>query len=323
MYLAGDVGGTKTRLGLFSAENGPRRPIAMDSFPTVRERSPERMVARFLDGRPVERGVLGVAGAVLEGRAGGSNLPWEIREAALCAAAGAPVRLMNDLEAIATFLPELGEDDLVTLQRGRAQQHGAMAVIAPGTGLGQAMLVWLDGRHRALRSEAGHVDFAPNDELQDAYLRFLRARHGHVSLERACSGSAMPGLLEFLVAGDHAAADADVAREVASSPEPTRAIVEAALAERCPACVLALDTFVAMLGAAAGDLALQVVATGGIFLGGGIPPRILPVLRGGRLQEAFRHKGRFRDLMARIPLRVITDDRVALWGAALQAIRGA
>lgn len=320
MYLAGDVGGTKTLLGLFTAEDGPRRPVALESYATVADMPPDRMVARFLDGRPVDGVVIGVAGAVLEGRAGGSNLPWEVREAAIEAAAGAPTRLVNDLEAVATFVPELEEDDSVVLQRGRPEPRGAIGVIAPGTGLGQAMLVWVDGRYRALRSEAGHVDFAPNDEVQDGYLRWLRARHGHVSLERACSGAALSGLLEYLVHEGHATPAPEVHEELAALADPTPRIVEAALADSCGACALALETFAAMLGAAAGNLALQVVATGGIYLGGGIPPRILPLLQAGGLCEAFRSKGRFRDLMARIPVRVITDPRAALWGAALQAL---
>lgn len=322
MYLAGDVGGTKTLLGLFTPGDGPRRPLETRSYPTVPDDPPDRVVRRFLDGRPVEGVVLGVAGAVLDGRAGGSNLPWQIDEEALADAAGAPARLINDLEAIAAFVPRLSPDDVVRLQEGRPEAGGAMAVIAPGTGMGEAMLVCVDGRYRPLRSEAGHVDFAPNDDLQDAYLRWLRARHGHVSLERACSGAAIPELLEFLVQEDHASPSPEVAAELAGAADPTPLIVDAALAERCPACVRTLDVFAAMLGAAAGDLALQIVATGGVYLGGGIPPRIVPVLRDAGFLDAFRHKGRFRALMERIPVRVIDDDRTGLWGAALTAMSG-
>jgi len=187
--------------------------------------------------------------------------------------------------------------------------------------MGTAMLVHVDGRPVALPSEGGHVDFAPGDALQAGYLRFLAERHGHVSLERACSGSAIPVLYSYLVVAGHAEPERSVIARIESSDDASATIVNAALAGECPACALTLETFVAMMGAAAGNLALLLVATGGIRLAGGIPPRILPALRSPTFLHSFTDKGRFRELMERIPVHVVLDTASGLRGAATRAQR--
>lgn len=315
MILAGDIGGTKTLLGLFTDAHGPRQPLDLREYPTRTDLPPQILIEEFLEGREPRCGVIGVAGAVLDGAAEGSNLPWAVRQEALERVLGAPVRLVNDLEAIANWVPHLEPGELHPLQEGRPQERAPIGVIAPGTGMGEAILVWQESEYRALPSEAGHVDFAPGDELQDGYLRFLRERFGHVSLERACSGASMPLLLEHLVAEGRAAPAPAVRERLAAAADPTPVIVGAALEQECAACRLALETFVDMLGAAAGNLALQIVALGGIVLAGGVVPRILPLLD-QRFLRAFRHKGRFAELMHRIPVRALIDDRAALRGAA-------
>ena len=317
MHLAGDIGGTKTLLGLFTPDRGPRHPVELAALASRDFRSAGALLGQFLDGRKIDGATFGVAGAVLNDGAWGPNLPWKIVRTELRRAlGGTPVRLLNDLEAIATFVPELESGDLVVLAEGVPTEHGPIGVIAPGTGIGQAMLLWGRGGYRAVASEAGHVDFASNTALQDDYLAFLRARYGHVSLERACSGNSFPLLFEFLT-GAGFTGHPDVLSASSTTKDPTPTIVEAGLDGHCTASTLALEMFVEMLGAAAGNLALQVVATGGIYLAGGIPARILPALRHPRFLTAFTHKGRFSDLASRIPIHVIVNPQVGLFGAAL------
>jgi len=256
-----------------------------------------------------------VAGAVIDGRATGSNLPWPVAADELAAAIGAPVHMINDLEATAIGVLELGPGETASILDGDRDATGAIGIIAPGTGLGEAMLVHRAGSYHPVASEAGHIDFAPADELQVAYWQFLHQRFGHVSLERACSGGSFGYLVEFLVTSDRAQPAAETVAALRDE-DPTPAILDAGLAGRCEASALAIDTFVRMLGAAAGNLALQVVATGGIYLAGGLPPRLLSRLRGTAFSQAFTDKGRFTDLMQRIPVDVVTETHCGLFGAA-------
>lgn len=316
MHLAADIGGTKTLLGLFADARGARDPVVMRSFPTRGFDGLGAMVDLFLDGAAVSGATFGVAGAVTDRRACGSNLPWVVDAGELERQLdGATVRLVNDLEAIGTFVPALEPDDLLVLAEGVPASHGPIGVIAPGTGLGQAILVWVEGRYRTIASEAGHIDFAPNTPLQVDYLGYLAERFGHVSLERACSGNSFPLLFDFLTAAGFPG-HPDIVDAMATA-DPTPVIVDAGLDGRCTASALALEMFVEMLGAAAGNLALQVVASGGIYLAGGIPPRIVGALRHPRFLEAFTHKGRFSALCSRMPIRVIRTPSVGLYGAAL------
>lgn len=325
MLLAGDIGGTKTTLAVFSPEEGPRAPLAEASFPSARYPSLEALAGEFLDrsGLPVDRAIFGVAGPVVGGRADATNLPWMMEEATLREALGLRcVRLLNDLEAVAHAAPFLEAEDLRTLNEGEADPGGALGVIAPGTGLGEAFLTREGSGYRAHPSEGGHADFAPTDELQLGLLRHLMERFDHVSYERVCSGQGLPNIYRYLKESGHGEETQWVAQELATAEDPTPVIAEAALdAEAsCALCSTTLEVFTSVLGARAGSLALTVAATGGVFLGGGVPPRILPILEGGQFIKAFQNKGRLSDFLGRVPVHVILNSKAALVGAACHGL---
>ncbi len=321
LLLAGDVGGTKTALALVSPEAGPSAPIAEATFPSGAHPSLEAVVRAFLDQThaSVARASFGVPGPVVGGRATATNLPWVVDEAVLRDRLRlSSVRLVNDLVATASAVPHLQPDDLRTLNAGRAEGGGAIAVIAPGTGLGEAFLTWDGTRYRAHPSEGGHADFAPTSERQLGLLGDLERREPHISYERVCSGLGLPHIYAYLKDSGVAKEPAWLAARLAQAPDPTPVIVEAALNPHppCPLASATLETFVEILGAEAGNLALKVLATGGVYIGGGIPPRILSVLETGRFMEAFCRKGRLSGLLAGIPVHVIVHPATALFGAA-------
>jgi glucokinase len=320
MLLAGDIGGTKTALGVFTAEAGPRAPVAEAAFPSHRYPSLESIVAEFLgNGRyAIDRAAFGVAGPVLDGVAKITNLPWIVDAAALAQRLhGITVQVVNDLVAIASAVPALDAGDLHTLNPGTRVQGGTIAIIAPGTGLGEAFLTWDGVRYRAYPSEGGHADFAPRTAAQRDLLAAL-ARDGHVSYERVCSGIGIPHLYAYLRDRDPGGEPPWLAREIAAGQDPVPAIMRAAVEHDPPAAVAlaTLHEFVSILGAEAGNLALKVLSTGGLYLGGGIPPRIVPALEDGRFMRAFTDKGRLSDVLAAVPVHVITHADVALVGAA-------
>jgi glucokinase len=324
MLLAGDVGGTKTDLAIISPSAGPRAPLARAELPSARYPSLAALVRAFLAtvDLPVERACFDVAGPVIRGRAKITNLPWEVEEEQLARELGlASVCLLNDLEAIAYAIPRLGPDDLRTLNPGEPDPAGALAVIAPGTGLGEAFLTRDGAGYRAHPSEGGHADFAPTDALQVGLLQYMLERYEHVSYERVCSGQGIPHLYQYLKERGAADEDGALAARIAGAADPTPHIVQAGLdpSAGSPLCAAALDLFVAILGAEAGNLALKVLATGGVYLAGGIPPRILPRLADGRFMQAFCRKGRFADLLARVPVHVVVAE-AALLGAAFYGL---
>lgn len=327
ILLAGDIGGTKTDLALFSPERGPRVPLSEATFPSAQYPGLEAVVQEFL-GRarsPVSAACFGVAGPVTDGQARITNLPWVINERGLCEALHlTSVRLLNDLDAIAHAVPTLQPVDLYTLHAGNAVPGGAIAVIAPGTGLGEAFLTW-DGRsYRAHPSEGGHTDFAPSNALELEMLRYLQQRFGHVSYERVCSGRGLPNIYAYLKATGYAEEPGWLSEELAAAADSTPIIIRAALDDRpCPLCRLTLDTFASILAAEAGNLALKILATGGVYLGGGLPRRILSVLSGEGFMQAFKRKGRFADVLERIPVHVILNPKVGLLGAAIYGLSGA
>jgi glucokinase len=325
MLLAGDIGGTKTNLAVFSAETGLRAPLAEATFPSADYPSLEALVREFLDqvDLKVDRASFGVAGPVAAGRAEITNLPWVMDGTQLQEVLNlSSVRLLNDLAAIAHAVPFLEPDDLHTLNVGQPVPAGTMAVIAPGTGLGEAFLTWGGSRYRPHASEGGHTDFAPTNPLEVELLRYLQDRFGHVSCERVCSGRGLPNIYAYLKDSGYADEPAWLAEQLAAADDPTPVIVNTALDEEkpCELCVATLNTFVSILGAEAGNLALKVLASGGVYLGGGIPPRILPALEQGRFMEAFQRKGRMSDLLARMPVHVILNPKVALLGAACHGL---
>lgn len=318
--LAGDVGGTKTLLGLFAPSARRPMPIRVRRFATDPASSLEAVVTAFLDdaGRrePVAIAAFGVAGPVVDRHARLTNHSWSIDEAGLGRALDARVHVLNDLEALAYSLDALEADEVVTLQEGQPNPRGPKAVIAAGTGLGEALLVRAQEQPVACPSEGGHADFAPRNSREDALVRLLRARHGRATVEHVLSG---PGLtnLHRLTHDDEPCA-ATHGLEEADQPA---AISTAALRQRCPRCEEALELFVSALGSEAGNLALRTLATGGLYVGGGIATHLEPALRTQGFLDAFRGKPPMESLLDRIPIRLITAADAGLLGAAVAAQR--
>ena len=325
MILAGDVGGTKAHLALYEPGSSVRAPVLERRLPSREYATLEALVRDFLAGAPglPNRAVLGIAGPVVEQRIEATNLPWKIGAAELSAElGGAPVLLINDLEATAWGLPLLDGAEIETLQAG-TPRPGNRALIAAGTGLGEALLIWDGETWRPCASEGGHTDFAPRDTLEDELLLWLRERHGGVSYERILSGPGLANLYRFLAATGRGSASLDVAARFETAADPAAVVSSAALDGSCERARLTLERFVSIYGAEAGNLALKALAVNGIFLGGGIAPRIRPLLRSGDFLAALHDKGRMGPVLARIPVTVLRDDRAALWGAARLALASA
>lgn len=319
--LAGDIGGTKTNLAVFTSESGLRTPLAEATFQSGDYPSLEALVLKFFSQvrTKVDHASFGVAGPVVNGHAKITNLPWVMDEAKLADTLDlSSVHLLNDLLAYAYAVPFLSEKDLHVLNKGRMVSGGAIAVVAPGTGLGEAYLTWDGTAYRAYPSEGGHTEFAPSNALEDGLLQYLRERFEHVSYERVCSGSGLLNLYAYLRDSRYAEEPDWLAEQLVSAHDRAPVIVQAALDKKrpCKLCQTVLNTFVDIMGAEAGNMALKVMASGGVYLGGGIPPRILSVLQSGPFMEAFKHKGRMSKLMEDIPVRVILNPKVALLGAA-------
>ncbi|MBR9981472.1 MAG: glucokinase [Desulfatitalea sp.] len=323
--LVGDIGGTKTRLHLFSQTEGPRAPLDSRTFSSQAYDSLEAILTAFAaDCRhTISRAVFGVAGPVVAGRVEVTNLPWVIAASALARHLGiARVTLMNDLQAVAYALPFLDRSDRLTLNPGNPVPEGTRAVIAPGTGLGEAFLIAGPDGPVAYPTEGGHVSFAPRGETQIQLLRFMSERFDHVSFERVCSGIGIPHLYRFFKTLGRQPVSPSVDARVDAADDPTPIIVRSALEtpSACPLCVQVLDTFVEILGAAAGNLALKTAALGGIYVGGGIPPRIPEQLRHPRFMTAFTDKGRMAGMLEGIPVHLIVMPEVGVFGAACYAI---
>lgn len=319
MILVGDIGATKAKLALVDTA----RPLAVEEETTLASRdhaSAADLVRSYADahrGR-IHAASLGVPGPVIGDAVKTTNLPWTIRGADIARSlGGVPVMLLNDLEAFGWGIALLPADRFAVLQEGAPDARGNGALIAAGTGLGEAGLFWDGTRHIPFASEGGHADFAPRTPREVRLLEFLAGRHGHVSWERAVSGRGLVNLFEFLRDVEGMAVPAALAEALAREPEHDPALVStAALAERAPIAVEALDLFTRLYGAEAGNLALKFVATGGVYLTGGIAPKILPKLKDGTFVAAFLDKGRFRWLLERIAVRVVLDESTALYGAA-------
>lgn len=313
--LAGDIGGTKTALAW--VEDGTI--TASRTYPSPQYSSLADIVREFLAIAPVRRpraACFGVAGPVVNGVAKTTNLPWTIQADGFGDVLGAtPVRLINDLEAVAHGVGVAGDDAFVTLNPGVPGALGNRAIIAAGTGLGQAGLYW-DGRaHHPFASEGGHASFAPRDGRDAALLQFLLTEHHHVSWERVLSGPGLFNVYRFVRHEGHHEEPAWLAERLASEPGPA-VVTECALNSRSPLCQEALSLFVSLYGAEAGNLALKTLATGGVFVGGGIAPKILAALTDGAFLRAFTSKGRMRPLLEATPVRIIVSPTIALLGAA-------
>jgi len=320
VLLAGDIGGTKTDLAIYSPEAGPHSPIIQAEVHSADYPSLQALVTDFLKKvkLPVERACFDVAGPVIDGRVKITNLPWMMDEASLTKELNfKSVHLMNDLEAVARAVPILRPDDVSTLNVGQAVPGGAIAVVAPGTGLGESFLTWDGSRYVSHGSEGGHADFAPTDERQIGLLRYMFKHFDHVSVEHVCSGIGIPYIYEYLRDIEQIPENPDTAQLIASATDRTAAITNSAVDQHNPGklCRTTVDTFVSILASEAANLALKVLATGGIYLAGGIPLHILRVLEEPGFVECFNWKGRFAQLMERIPVHVILT-RAALVGAA-------
>jgi glucokinase len=322
MILAGDVGGTNARLAYFQPQNGHLRLISERVYPSREYSELGEIVSKFLEdsaNRP-EVACFGIAGPVRNGRVETSNLPWIIERARLAKQIHLPSTLLiNDLEANAWGIGALGPEDLIPLNRVEPsvgkQAVGNQAVIAPGTGLGEAGLFWDGSQHQVFACEGGHADFAPQGDLQIDLLRFLARRYEHVSYERILSGPGLVNVYEFLRekgCEDEPDGFAVQSAQADAAAEISRAALDGTnqLAEQ------ALNLWISVYGAEAGNLALKAMATGGIFLGGGISPKILSKLTGPFFMRAFLDKGRLRPLLESIPVQIITNDKAGLLGAA-------
>ncbi|PID86978.1 MAG: glucokinase [Chloroflexi bacterium] len=323
MLLAGDIGGTKTAVALFSTESNTLQPIVDMTFQNRNYDSLEAIIYDFMRDNPksITSASFGVAGPVVNGQANITNLSWVIDQDTIKKAFDFPqVHLLNDLEAIASAIPHLTAEDLVTLNEGTAEPEGAIAVIAPGTGLGEAFLVWNGHKYQAHPSEGGHVSFGPINPDQVNLLEFMLKKFKHVSIERVCSGSGIPNI--YACAKHHHLHPEPewLEKELMKAVDPTPVIVKAAIQHKIPLCMATLEIFLDILADEASNLALKVLSTGGIYLGGGIPPRILSELQKPRFMEVFSSKGRFSDLMRQMPVHVIRNPKTALYGAAYYSL---
>ena len=320
MLLAGDIGGTKTLLGLF--EGGPRpEPVDVRAFTTLAHESLEAIVREFFARQPappvIEAASFGVAGPIIEQVAELTNVPWRVDAAAVARDMGlARVTLLNDLQAMAYAVPVLAPAELCVLQEGTRVPSGNAALIAAGTGLGQALLHQVEGRFVPSPTEGGHADFAPRTPREIRLLEWLIARDGRADYERVLSGPGLVNVHAFLHPGGCAACGPSV--DAATGPA---LISQAALGGRCERCMATLDLFVSVYGAEAGNLALRSVASAGVFVGGGIAPKILPAMQSGSFMAAFRDKAPMAEFAARVPVAVILNDRAGLLGAAVHAAR--
>jgi len=328
LILGGDVGGTKTYLGLFRADGDDLEPVVVERYVSTDFPGAAKLLTRFIDhcGERPDRVVLGVPGPVRHTPVKPVNLPWSIDPVQIADALGVGhVFLLNDLEATAYGTLALADDDIIEINHGEVDPTGARAVIAAGTGLGEAGLAWVGEHYVAVPSEGGHASFAPGTELEAELWRWLFERHGHVSWERVVSGMGLVNIYEFLRArvGDSAAgAEPDWLRDQLQEQGVRARLISAAAKEHgVPLAGEALALFASLYGAEAGNLALKMLATGGVYIGGGIAPQIIEELTDGTFMDAFAEKGRVSDVLRRIPVHIIKNDKTALLGAVYYGAR--
>jgi len=328
LILGGDVGGTKTYLGLFRGDGDDLEPVVVERYLSTDFPGAAELLATFIDhcGEHPDRVVLGVPGPVQHTPVKPVNLPWSIDPVQIAGALGVDqVFLLNDLEATAYGTLTLTDNDVIEINHGEADPTGARAVIAAGTGLGEGGLAWAGDHYVAIPSEGGHASFAPGTELEAELWRWLFERHGHVSWERVVSGMGLVNIYEFLrarVGGSAPGAEPDWLRDqLHEQGARARLISSAAKEHGVPLAVEALELFASLYGAEAGNLALKMLATGGVYIGGGIAPQIVDELTGGAFMDAFAEKGRVSDVLRRIPVHIIKNDRTALLGAVYYGAR--
>lgn len=325
MILAGDTGGTSTRLAAFELQRDRLRVVVEQTYPSREHGGLGEIVAKFIAAHAirVHHACFGIAGPVRDGRVQTPNLPWVVEAAAMAAQLDlAGVDLLNDLEANAWGVAALEPEDLLTLNAGAPGARGNACVVAAGTGLGEAGMYWNGVTHRPFACEGGHVDFAPRDAVEIDLLRHLQARFGHVSSERVISGPGLVNIYGFLRESGRGVETPEVAAALRDR-DPAAVIAQAATEGRCPLCTMALDLFVTLYGAEAGNAALKFMASGGVYIGGGIAPKIAAKIADGAFVRAFVAKGRMQPLLEATPVHVILNPKTALLGsgryAAVQA----
>ncbi len=327
MLIAGDIGGTKTDLAIFSSEAGPLTPLAQAKVPSADYPNLQAIVKEFLakEKKPVDRACFAVAGPVIGGRVKTTNLPWVVEEESLAHELNLnrqSVHLMNDLEAIAHAVPILRPSDVETINPGEAVPKGSIGVIAPGTGLGESFLTWDGSRYVPHSSEGGHADFAPTDERQIRLLQYMLKKLDHVSFEHVCSGIGIPNIYGYLREVEQIPQEAELTSLIDSAHDRTAAIIGNALqdANRSKLCVATLDMFVSILAAEAANVAVKVLATGGMYVAGGVAVHTLAALKKPMFMESFKRKGRFAELVGRIPIHVVVSP-AGLAGAAAYGLK--
>lgn len=320
MILAGDIGGTKTHLALF--ENQEKRQWITDAkFKSAEFENLHSIVSEFLSAHPgfkIERACFGIAGPIQDGKCRATNLPWIVDAELISKDANIPhVFLINDLEANAFGIDCLNEDEFFSLNEGK-KNKGNAALISAGTGLGEAGLFWDKERYHPFACEGGHCSFAPENDLEIKLLRYLYKQYDHVSFERILSGSGLYHLYRFLI-DEGFEKEKESVKKAFETTDPAKVITEMGMKNLCPACVRALYWFVSIYGSEAANLALKMLAIGGVFIGGGIAPKILKALSEGDFMKRFITKGRFTSLLLGIPVKVVLNEDTALLGAAYYA----
>ena len=321
--LAGDIGGTKTNLGIFI--RGKRRPLLkrFNSYPSREYNGLENIIDLFLSeySFKINKACFGIAGPIENGRCKTTNFPWDVSDNRIKKTFGLErVKLINDLSAMAASVPYLTGSEVYILNKSRPQKNGNISLIAPGTGLGQALLVYSDGGYIPVPSEGGHVDFAPGNELEAGLLNDLWKEYGHVSIERVISGIGILNIYNYLKSTGKYNEPIGLSKKI-NSDDPAKVINEAAAEKDQKLCLKTIDTFLSILGATAGNLALTGLTKGGVYIGGGIPPKLLWRFKEDIFMNAFKHKGRFSGLMEKIPVNIILNNNAPLLGAAIVAFK--
>ena len=317
--LAGDIGGTKTRLAVFDVHGTRLETVTERSYPSGSYSGLENIVQDFLGGTGADcrQACFGIAGPVQRGRAQATNLPWIVEEQAIAALFGFErVALINDLEANAWGIGALGENDFCIINGGSPDAEGNACIISAGTGLGEAGLYWDGQRHWPFACEGGHATFSPSSDLEIALLAYLRERFGHASWERVVSGMGIVNVHDFLRTHRGVPTPSWLGEEM-SAGDPAAAISRAAMDDRDSLCAEALDLFIHLYGVEAGNHALKIMATGGVYLGGGVAPKNLERFNGPLFMQGFLDKGRMQPLLEAMPVKIILNDRTALYGPAL------